>query len=157
MIKCPGNEQTNDHFSRVSHEPRAPLRARHHHRVPAQGFETASTTRAAAAAATLSAALAPSVLFSLAQLSSLLVPVLSSIGAIFSHFQPKSTMFANRLVRSLKVKPSVALARSMGGGGHHGPMMPPFIRIRPPSATVSRFFCSIFRVDISHCLMCCCW
>ena len=45
-------------------------------------------------------------------------------------------MFANRLVRSLKVKPSVALARSMGGGGHHGPMMPPFVRIRPPSATI---------------------
>lgn len=54
-------------------------------------------------------------------------------------------MFANRLVRSLKVKPSVALARSMGGGGHHGPMMPPFIRIRPPSSTVCcSFFSGVF-------------
>lgn len=46
-------------------------------------------------------------------------------------------MFAQRLARSLKVKPSFAIVRNMGGGGHHGPLMPPFVRIRPPSSTVS--------------------
>lgn len=44
-------------------------------------------------------------------------------------------MFSARLIRNLKVKASVVAVRNMGGG-HHGPMMPPFVRIRPPSATV---------------------
>jgi hypothetical protein len=44
-------------------------------------------------------------------------------------------MFSARLIRNLKVKASAVAVRNMGGG-HHGPMMPPFVRIRPPSATL---------------------
>lgn len=43
-------------------------------------------------------------------------------------------MFAARLVRNLRVRTAAVAVRNMGG--HHGPMMPPFVRIRPPSATV---------------------
>jgi hypothetical protein len=44
-------------------------------------------------------------------------------------------MFAARLVRNLRVRTAAVAVRNMGGG-HHGPMMPPFVRIRPPSATL---------------------
>ena len=47
-------------------------------------------------------------------------------------------MLASRVLRNLKVQPQ-RLVRFMGGDahGHHGPLMPPFARLRPPSKTVS--------------------
>jgi len=45
-------------------------------------------------------------------------------------------MIASRLARALKFRPQ-QLSRFMSGGHDHGPLMPPFGRLRPPSKTVS--------------------
>ena len=60
-------------------------------------------------------------------------------------------MFARALRNTLRGAPAIRAAarRQMGGGGHHGPLMPPFARIRPPTATVSILFTASFIVFIS--------